>query len=376
MKICLSNVTASFLAGGLETYCWEVGRALAQRGHAVTLATGIPPQGQAPRHTEIACVTFPFKIEQSWPKFGTRFRRLMERGSFYRHALDWLIQENFDAIIINKPFDFPYLWWAKQRGLKSKIVFRSGGREFFFADRWFAKAIDIWASTSRYNAAQVEAHYQQPVQVIHNGVDAKRFTFQASERAILRQAWHTDYAIPLDGFVIGSVGRIVGWKGLRVILEAMPHLPTQVHYVACGEGDAQAELAALATQLGVQHRVHFVGKIAHQALPNYLSAFDSFVQPSIGEESFGISVVEAMACARPTLVSNNGGLTEIIHSAAVGTVLPKGESLVWREALANLVDNPTLCEQLGQAARQRVLEHFTWASNAAQLEALIDQCTV
>ena len=84
MKICFYNVTASFIQGGLETYCWEAGRALARRGHSVSIVAGL---GGEPRHQEVELLRFPFRREQQWPDFGTRFRRLMERLSFARHSL-------------------------------------------------------------------------------------------------------------------------------------------------------------------------------------------------------------------------------------------------------------------------------------------------
>jgi hypothetical protein len=75
MKVCFYNVTASFIPGGLETYCWEAGRALARRGHDVTIVAG--NRGRA-WHDEVRLVQFPFRVEQDWPDLGTRFRRLME----------------------------------------------------------------------------------------------------------------------------------------------------------------------------------------------------------------------------------------------------------------------------------------------------------
>ena len=93
MRICFYNVTASFIPGGLETYCWEAGRALARRGHDVTIVAG--DRGSA-RHREVKLVQFPFRIEQDWPDLGTRFRRLMERLSFARHSLDHLARAGYD----------------------------------------------------------------------------------------------------------------------------------------------------------------------------------------------------------------------------------------------------------------------------------------
>jgi D-inositol-3-phosphate glycosyltransferase len=106
MRICFYNVTASFIPGGLETYCWEVGRALARRGHEVTIAAG---DRGGPRHDEVALVRFPFRIEQSWPHLGHRFPpphgAPVLRGTAAGSTTWWTA--GYDAVVINKPFDFP-----------------------------------------------------------------------------------------------------------------------------------------------------------------------------------------------------------------------------------------------------------------------------
>ena len=249
MKICFYNVTASFIQGGLETYCWEAGRALARRGHQVSIVAGL---GGEPRHREVELLRFPFRREQQWPNFGTRFRRLMERLSFARHSLAHLVGAGYDAVVVNKPFDFPILWQARRRGLAAQTVYRSGGTEFYIGDRWFAGSVDHWLSTSRYNAAQVEARYGRRVQVVHNGVDVDQFK-PLPRTAPLRQS----LGLPGDARVLASVGRLVGWKGLRVILDALAQLPHDVHYLVVGEGPDEARLREQAAQLGLGGRVHF-----------------------------------------------------------------------------------------------------------------------
>jgi len=360
MKLCFYNVTASFIPGGLETYCWEVGRAMARRGHDVTIVAG--DRGE-PRHNEVKLVRFPFRIEQSWPHYGTRFRRLMERLSFARGGgLDHLINTGYDAIIVNKPFDFPVLWHARRRGMQAQTLFRSGGTDFFATDRWFAKAIDHWVSTSRYNAAQVEGRYGRKVTVIPNGVDIDHFHPQAASPLP---------SLPQGARVVASVGRLVGWKGLAVIIRALAALPDDVHYLAIGEGTEQPALLELARTLGVAERVHFPGRISHEELPVWLNRAHVYVQPSIGEEAFGISVVEAMACGLPVLASDNGGIKEIVLSGITGQLLPPSDVAIWSEALSTLLTDSASRKTLGEAARQRVINHFTWAANAAALEAIL-----
>lgn len=363
LKFCFYNVTASFIPGGLETYCWEVGRVLALRGHEVTIMAG--NRGEA-RYPEVKLRSFAFRAEPDWPDLGTRFRRLMERLSFARHSLGALVQGGYDAVIVNKPFDFPILHRARAAGLRAKTLFRSGGTDFFPGDRLFAGAVQYWASSSRYNARQVAGRYHRQVQVIHNGVDVERFVRfprMAGERAAL--------GLPVEAFVVASIGRLVGWKGLRVAIEALAGLPESVHYLVVGEGPERAALEARAAALALGARVHFAGRIAHDRLPRVLSQCDALLQPSIGEEAFGISVVEAMACGVPALVSDQGGLTEIVVDGACGRLLAPGDVAAWRSAIAGLAGDPGGARRMGVAARARVEAEFTWKANAAKHEALL-----
>ncbi len=361
MKIAFYNVTASFIPGGLETYCWEAGRALARRGHDVTIVAG--NRGQA-WHDEVRLVQFPFRSEKEWPNFGVRFRRLAERLSFAYRSLEHLVQGNYDAVIVNKPFDFPILWRARQSGLKATTLFRSGGTDFFPTDRWFANAVDLWVSASRYNARQVTARYGRPVEAVHNGVDTDAFT--PGRR---NPEFRSRYARP-DQQLVVSVGRLVGWKGLRVVLEAMAGL-SSTRYLIVGSGPEEAALKAFAAQLGVSERVEFTGRVPHRDLPQLLAQCDVFVQPSIGEEAFGISVVEAMACGLPVLASDNGGLPEILVDGSTGLLLPPGDIAAWRARLADFAQDTGLTTRLGEAGRERAVSHFTWSANAARLETLL-----
>jgi glycosyltransferase involved in cell wall biosynthesis len=262
----------------------------------------------------------------------------MERLSFARHSLAHLVNAGYDAVVVNKPFDFPILWQARRKGLAAQTVFRSGGTEFYVGDRYVAGSIDHWLSTSRYNAAQVEARYGHKVQVVHNGVDVDQFKPLARETQ-LRQS----LGLPGNARVLASVGRLVGWKGLRVILAALPQLPQDVHYLVVGEGPEGARLQEQAALLGVGERVHFCGRIPHDVLPQVLSQADMLVQPSLGEESFGITLVEAMACALPVLASRQGGMTEIVLPGVTGELLPAGRLAPGVKPSRNCCSSRTEC---------------------------------
>jgi len=363
VKICIYNVTSSHLHGGLETYCWEMGRALARRGHAVTLAAGA--RGGA-WHDEVTLAQFPFRLEQEWPNFGHRFQRLMERLSFARPALDHVLSAGYDALVICKPYDFPVMWHAKRRGLKAQIAFHASGTDFYFGDRWFSGVVNRWLAVSRYTAAQQEGRYGRATSVVHNGVDVERFRAMDRDPS-LRKRWD----VPPKARLIVSTGRLVGWKGLRLVVSAMPGLARDVHYLAVGAGPEAESLRAHASVLGVADRVHLAGRVEHPELPAVLSQADIYVQPSIGEESFGISVVEAMACGLPVLASDFGALPEVVADGETGMLVARGDVSAWTSALADLLADPARRQRMGTAARARAEAKFTWASVARDLEATI-----
>lgn len=363
MKICVYNVTSCHLHGGLETYCWEMGRALARRGHEVSLAAGA--RGNA-WHDEVKLAQFPFRLEQDWPDLGHRFQRLMERLSFARTALDHLLSAAYDAVVIAKPYDFPPMWRARRRGLKAQVVFHASGTEFYFGDRWFSGVVDHWLAVSRHTANQQEARYGRATSVVPNGVDVERFRAVARD-AELRKSW----GVPATAPLIVSTGRLVGWKGLRIVVSAMPRLDRDVHYLAVGAGPEAEPLRAQAAVLGVADRVHLPGRIEHAKLPEVLSQADIYVQPSIGEESFGISVLEAMACGLPVLASDFGALPEVVADGETGMLVARGDAGAWTSALGELLADPGRRRRMGAAARTRAEAKFTWAICARELEKVL-----
>jgi glycosyltransferase involved in cell wall biosynthesis len=170
------------------------------------------------------------------------------------------------------------------------------------------------------------------------------------------------------GFVVGFVGRLVPEKGVDLLIRAAAGLFGPWHLVIAGDGPERVALTALAKKLGVQDQVYFDGQLPSDRVPAFLQELDVLVLPSRSRpnwmEQFGRVLVEAMACGIVVLGSMSGEIPNVIGPA--GLTFPEDDVDVLREQLVRLAQDPELRDELGQAGRQRVLEHFTQAQVAAK----------
>lgn len=168
-----------------------------------------------------------------------------------------------------------------------------------------------------------------------------------------------------EGLVIGTVKALAPAYGVDLLLRAFARLETRPGEPAAtllivGDGPQAAELRALAEALGIAARVRFAGPVPHAEVPAWLNRLDVFVAAS-RIESFGVAVLEASACARPVLVSDAGGLPEVVVDGETGLVVPRGDVAALAAALARLVADAALRRRLGEAGRRHVQQRYEWA---------------
>jgi glycosyltransferase involved in cell wall biosynthesis len=158
--------------------------------------------------------------------------------------------------------------------------------------------------------------------------------------------------------ILLNVGRLVGYKGQRHLIEALPRLDAVAWIV--GTGPLREELAALASTLGVADRVTFWGDVDDALLPALMHACDVFVLPSITpNEAFGLVQVEAMACGKPVVSCQlDSGVPFVNQHAHTGLVVPPQDSVALAEAVQRLLSDPSLAARLGRAAAARAAQEF------------------
>lgn len=208
--------------------------------------------------------------------------------------------------------------------------------------------------------------------VIYNGVDTQHFMPDTDAAAI---AGHrARFAIPPRAFVLGSVGRLAPEKNHALLLDVLEELRRRslnAHLLLVGEGPLRAQLVRLIDERHLQAHVTLAGMLAD--VRPALNAMDVFVLPSTRVETFSNAALEAMAMARPVILSRIGGATEMVSEAGEGfTIDCTRLHSDLPPLLAELCRDVELRERLGRAARARVLRDFSLCTMVARYRALID----
>ena len=223
--------------------------------------------------------------------------------------------------------------------------------------RALAAGVDRYIAVSRDVATELVERFG------YNAVEIDRFGGPAP--AGLREQIGGDAARPL----VLTPARLDEQKGHPFLLRAAAELPG-VDFVLAGEGPERAGLEALAAELGIADRVHFLGYRAD--IPQLLAACDVFALPSLYEGS-SLAVLEAMAARRPVVSSAIGGTDELIDDGRDGLLVAPGDATGLASALRRLLDDAGLRKDFAQRARQRVERDFTPTAMTQRVEAIYEE---
>lgn len=211
------------------------------------------------------------------------------------------------------------------------------------------------------------------IDIVPCGFDAAELSPVDRGRARKRLGWDP------EAFSILQLGRMVPRKGVDNVIRAVANLrahhgvPARL-YVVGGDHhdpaqDASAELVRLrgiAEETGVTDAVQFVGRRERDQLPLFYGAADVFVTTP-WYEPFGITPVEAMACARPVIGADVGGIRYTVEHGETGFHVPPREPELLARRLATLAHDPALAWRMGHAGLRRARQMFTWSRVANEL---------
>jgi glycosyltransferase involved in cell wall biosynthesis len=208
------------------------------------------------------------------------------------------------------------------------------------------------------------------VEVVPNGVSVAPDT-----RA--RDAIRKELGLP-DAPLAGVFSRLAPWKGQHVLLQAIAKLPG-VHGVIVGdalfgESDYAARLRALAAELGITGRVHFLGH--RNDVPKLMHAVDVMVHPSVDPEPFGRTLVEAMLAGVPVIATDTGAASDILEHGKAGTLVRPDDADAIAAAIARALADPTALRSQLDYAAARATTHYGVAQMLNSVSALIQRVAV
>lgn len=232
-------------------------------------------------------------------------------------------------------------------------------------DRIIASTIDERLQLIRHCAVTASQ-----VEVIPCGVDLRLFVPQDRQQA--RQRLSLDAHSPILLFA----GRLDPFKGPDILLRAAVLMQNKAQVVIAGgklTGDKDVQrLQALAHELGIYHRVRFLGARSRAEMPFLYSAADVTVVPSY-HESFGLAAVESLACGTPVVATRAGGLLTVVRHEETGFLVSRCPGF-FAERLDTILDNPTLASHMRARARLSVLQ-FGWPRVADHVQSVYKELT-
>lgn len=181
-----------------------------------------------------------------------------------------------------------------------------------------------------------------------------------------------ELGLAADAVVIGCVANMRKVKGVPILLEAVSQLPQSVRFQVALVGEVRDRATrAIARRAGLGDRIVFTGyqTNAHRLM----RAFDIFVMPSLDREGLPKAVVEAMIQGVPPVVSDAGGLPEIVEDELSGLVVAAGSVAPLREALWRVIADPELRRRLGAGARARIETKFSVKNTVEQTRRLYER---
>ena len=163
--------------------------------------------------------------------------------------------------------------------------------------------------------------------------------------------------------------------GPDILLEALQLVHSQFPHVTlsmAGDGEMTEQLRGMAHSLGLDGVVTFPGFIDNSDIYAYLAKHHILVMPS-RSEGFGVAVLEAAACGRPTVASLVGGVPEVVEDGVTGLLVPPEDPRTLAEAIMQMIRTPELCAAMGEAARRRVEDRYDWEQSLDSMAELYER---
>lgn len=173
-----------------------------------------------------------------------------------------------------------------------------------------------------------------------------------------------------DSFVFGMISTLRSWKGHEDALRALSTLPSGL-MVIVGDGPQEENIRKTIDSLGLEGRVILVGHTP--AVREVAAAFDAYLHPSYSNEGVSQSLLQAMSMGIPVIVSDIGGLNEVVRPGVDGLLVPPKNPAALADAMANLISSDGGCEKMAETARMRVEREYSMVVRGGQMAKLLKE---
>ena len=275
------------------------------------------------------------------------------------HAHDWLVA--YSAKSIKESYNIPLISTihATESGRNSGI--HDETQRYINDSEWMLtyESSEVIVN-SNYMKNEVQRLFGLPydkINVIPNGVNLQLFSNVNIDYDFRRQ-----YAMDNEKIIL-YVGRLVYEKGIQNLIAAMPKILERYHdskLIICGRGGMIDELREQVKYLGIENKVYFAGYCDSKKMQKMYKCADVAVFPST-YEPFGIVAIESMLSGTPTIVSDVGGLNEIIEHGVTGMKSYAGNANSIADSVLALLFDPKLCANISQNAIKKVKENYNWS---------------
>jgi len=276
------------------------------------------------------------------------------------HGHDWLIA--YAARVLKINYSLPLITtihateYGRNFGIHTDLQ-----RTINCVEKWLINESDRIIVNSNYMRDELISVFStdiNKIKVINNGVDLRKF-----ENVSPDHEFRQNYAAPNEKIVF-FVGRLVNEKGVHILLNAIPKILSNyydVKFVIAGKGPCLNNLIELSQRLNITNKVYFTDYVSEEVLLKLYKCSDIAVFPST-YEPFGIVALEGMVAGIPVVVSDVGGLGEIVNHREDGMKFYSGNSNSLADCILELLKNKDLSESIKKTALQKVHKLYNWDS--------------
>ncbi len=362
MKIGLVSPYDYSFPGGVISHIAYLAHHFIQWGHKVKIIAPCLKKGTRYFKEEVAPVGRPIPVPS-----GGSIARVPVSPWLPAQVGEILAQANFDILHIHEPFT-PMI--AISALLKSNCLnvgtfhaCHSKPRMYWIGKpilrRWLPR-LHGKIAVSKPALDYVSRHLPGEYHIIPNGIDIEHFSLNGPEREEF-----TDSKIN-----ILFVGRLERRKGLGHLINACAKVKRSFpnfRLIVVGPGTVlRFKYERSVEDMGLADNVTFAGFVPSDELPSYYRTADIFCAPATGGESFGIVLLEAMACGKPVVATNIGGYASVLAHEEEGLLVPPRDENSLARALLSLLEDKPLRQQMGAKGRIKA-EKYSWTNVARQV---------